>query len=94
MVYVDCLIDYGKKKNWRYGKACHLLSYSLEELHRFAFFLGLKRSWFQSGSLPHYDLTEGNRREAVRIGAVDLSPEGKTTEEMKDVYEMLRKIYS
>jgi hypothetical protein len=30
---------------------------SLEELHRFAESLGLRREWFQEKSIPHYDLT-------------------------------------
>lgn len=38
----------------------HLISdESLEELHKFALKIGLKRCWFQGGSRrhPHYDLT-------------------------------------
>ncbi|MBO0860580.1 MAG: DUF4031 domain-containing protein [Chloracidobacterium sp.] len=36
----------------------HLVSdASIEELHRFAEGLGLRREWFQEKSIPHYDLT-------------------------------------
>jgi hypothetical protein len=42
-----------------WGRRCgHLVSdASLEELHRFAESLGLRREWFQEKSIPHYDLT-------------------------------------
>jgi hypothetical protein len=42
-----------------WGRRCgHLVSdTSLEELHRFAESLGLRREWFQEKSIPHYDLT-------------------------------------
>ena len=45
---------------------------SLEELHEFAQRLGLKRSWFQQGSAPHYDLSKTKRRKAVELGATEL----------------------
>ncbi len=53
----------------------HLVSdRSIEELHRFAGNLGLKRSWFQPGGarkIPHYDLTTRNAvRRAQVNGAV------------------------
>lgn len=36
----------------------HLVSdQSLDELHRFAGALGLRRAWFQNHRIPHYDLT-------------------------------------
>src|SRR5882672_2781938 len=47
----------GPARYW--GRHCgHLVSdTSLEELHRFAESLGLRREWFQEKSIPHYDLT-------------------------------------
>lgn len=48
---------------------------SLEELHRFASLIGLKRRWFQGRRLPHYDVTVKWRQEwAEGMGAVRVSP--------------------
>jgi len=56
---------------------CHMMSdTSLKELHDFAQQLGLKRSWFQNGSAPHYDLSKTKRREAIALGATELSIRG------------------
>ena len=41
------------------------------ELHAFARKIGLKRSWFQPQSSPHYDLTPAKRQEAVAMGATE-----------------------
>jgi len=43
---------------------------SEEELHDFASLLGLRRSWFQPVSTPHYDLTATKREKALVLGAV------------------------
>ena len=49
----------------------HLACADLEELHRFARRIGLKRQWFQRG---HYDLTTRRARErAIEAGAVRMS---------------------
>lgn len=68
-VYVDPLVDWG----WRLGPSCHLIADTLEELHEFAARLGLRRSWFQPHSTPHYDLTASKRAAAVALGAVELA---------------------
>ena len=92
-VYVDGLSDRKPSAWWRWGPSCHLLPASsspvdLEELHRFAAGLGLRRVWFQGartrhrrrgagkrarGTVPHYDLTARLRERAVLHGAVELS---------------------
>jgi hypothetical protein len=54
--------------NW-----CHMTADSLSELHRFATGLGLRRSYFQDGTFPHYDLTRGMRFKAIRMGAQEVS---------------------
>jgi len=47
-----------------------LVADSLDELHRFATSLGLKRGWFQAqASLPHYDVTVEVRDIALSRGA-------------------------
>jgi hypothetical protein len=44
----------------------------LEELHRFAESIGLRRAWFQNHRVvPHYDLTPSKRAAAVRLGAIE-----------------------
>ena len=55
----------------------HLVSdTSLEELHKFAQRIGLKRCWFQeSRTHPHYDLTTSSAyTRALRHGAVYVTP--------------------
>lgn len=68
-VYVDSLRDWG----WRYGASCHLIADTLAELHEFAERIGMKRSWFQAGARPHYDLTAKRRALAICLGAVELT---------------------
>lgn len=62
---------------WRGKKWCHMVSdTSIDELHSFAENLGLKRAWFQNkrdANFPHYDLVEGKRWQAIRMGAVACS---------------------
>jgi len=63
-------------RRWPTGIACfaqgsaHLTADELEELHALAARIGLRRSWFQSGRVPHYDLTPGRRERALAAGAV------------------------
>ncbi|WP_408903101.1 DUF4031 domain-containing protein [Methylobacterium radiotolerans] len=67
-VYVDDAIH-----SWRGRLWAHLFSTDLDELHAFARRLGLSRSWFQAppkASWPHYDVVEGMRFQALRLGAV------------------------
>jgi len=54
-----------------------LIADSASELHKFAAKLGLSHKWFQGGNrrLPHYDLTAGKRKQAVKMGAVEISRE-------------------
>lgn len=71
-IYVDELAVCLRSKNWPYSQACHLVADNIDELHLFASRLGLKRSWFQANTLPHYDLTKGMRLRAVKLGAVEI----------------------
>ncbi len=73
MIYVDEMSVCLRSKNWPYSQACHMVADSVEELHYFAGRMGLKRSWFQRGSVPHYDLTKGMRLLAVKLGAVEIT---------------------
>lgn len=46
---------------------------NIAELHEFASRLGLKKTFFQEEPrLPHYDLTEGKRKKAIKLGAIEV----------------------
>ena len=72
-VYVDAAIWRWQGLNW-----CHLLADDIDELHRFAAGLGVKRTSYQGPprtASPHYDLTSFERRRAIARGAVECSRE-------------------
>lgn len=73
MVYVDPLYSNGWILRGRVVRNCHLVADTEEELHAFAEKIGMKRSWFQSGRVAHYDLTEARRARAVEFGAQELT---------------------
>lgn len=61
---------------WPWSSACHLFADTVQELHTFAFRLGLRRAWFQDHRrLPHYDLTESKRVQAIALGAREVGRE-------------------
>ena len=58
--------------SWQGLKWCHLLADDIDDLHRFAVQLGIKRSSYQGPPItttPHYDLTAYERRRAIAMGA-------------------------
>jgi hypothetical protein len=70
-VYVDAAIW-----QWRGLKWCHLLADDIDELHRFALCIGVKRTSYQGPprtATPHYDLTGFERRLAIEAGAIACS---------------------
>lgn len=67
-VYID-----DARISYRGMKMCHMIADSLSELHLMADRLGLKRSWFQPLSWPHYDVCWTKRQKAVRLGAVPIT---------------------
>lgn len=67
-VYVDALRYWG----WVHGASCHMIADTNEELHAMAHKIGLKREWFQTSSVPHYDLTRVKRKLAVSNGAKEI----------------------
>lgn len=71
-VYVDEMSVSLISKKWPYNRACHMIADNIEELHSLASVIGLKRSWFQKKTIPHYDLTENKRRQAVKAGAIPI----------------------
>lgn len=67
-VYVDDAIWSWKGRKW-----CHLMADDIDELHLFAFRLGLQLSSYQGPPktrAPHYDITGIERDRALRMGAV------------------------
>jgi len=75
-VYVDPNMRCQTTPEWTFKTVCHLTADSEDQLHKFASMLGLRREWFQHGSvkrLPHYDLTSGRRRVAVELGAIQIT---------------------
>ena len=66
MVYID------DAKVLRHGhKWFHLTADSLDELHEFAAAIGVATRAFHVGARhPHYDVTESQRRRAIRYGAL------------------------
>ena len=87
-VYVGPVFGCCKNAKWKYSKACHmfmappdsefkLITLDLAQLHEMAQRLGLKPEYFQpittNRAVPHYDLTEGKRWQAVREGAIPMT---------------------
>jgi len=57
-----------------YTDGKHLVADNINELHRFAQSIGLKRKWFQDHRIPHYDLTTWAIYQKAHFkGAIDLS---------------------
>jgi hypothetical protein len=67
-VYVDNM-----KMPWRGMIMSHMMADELDELHEMAARIGMKLEWFQGEghSIPHYDVSEGKRQQAIRLGAVE-----------------------
>ena len=82
-VYVDEAIW-----RWQGLKWCHLLADDIDELHRFAFSLGLNRLSYQGPprtTAPHYDLTGLERDKAIARGA-----KACTREEIVAIFRKVR----
>ena len=61
---------------WRWKHVTHLFTLPNfeDELHLFAKEIGLNRVWFQrNGTMPHYDLNDGRREVALRVGVTELN---------------------
>lgn len=72
-VYVDDLFPTRSTSRWPFRQACHMVADTVDELHMMAATIGLRRSWFQPQSSPHYDLTCTKRRLAIENGATPLN---------------------
>jgi hypothetical protein len=63
---------------WHGLRWCHLLADDIDELHRFAMSLGIKRSSYQGPpktASPHYDITGFERSRALACGALSSNRE-------------------
>lgn len=61
-----------------YGRMlmCHMIADGIEELLELADQIGLARHHFQSGSFPHFDLSQTYRVKAIGAGAVVVDRRG------------------
>lgn len=84
-VYVDEVKRHGT--NLRYKLWSHMFADTKEELHAMAEKLKLKRAWYQDHdarpSRHHYDITPPKRREAVRLGAIEVTTREYLTKLLK-----------
>lgn len=65
-------IDKAKNKYYRFTMS-HMIADTPEELHAMAAKLGLMKKWFQDdASVPHYDIAQTKKMQALALGAVEL----------------------
>ncbi len=71
-VYLDPMVDRGRRIGRAGPSWCHMIADTLDELHAMADRIGMQRRWFQGdASTPHYDLgTAGMRDRAIAAGAI------------------------
>ncbi len=73
-VYVDKLEIWSgdsAPRCFRNKPSCHMYADELNELHKMAHVIGLRRDWFQDEKLQHYDLTPSKRILAIHNGALE-----------------------
>ena len=51
---------------------CHMLADTIEELHEMADEIGVDRAYYQSHSIPHYDISKSKRKIAMMLGAIEV----------------------
>lgn len=77
-VYVDDMLLEAAVRNRDHmvrGRWSHLMADDPAELRAFATRLGLHRAWIQKAGTPleHFDITSGKRRQAIALGAVEIT---------------------
>lgn len=66
-VYIDnARIPYGRML------MNHMIADTVDELHRMADAIGMRRDWFQPTSFPHYDVCLKRKAHAHELGAIDV----------------------
>lgn len=68
-VYIDDMYRY-RMGQFRRMKMSHMIADTEDELHQMASKIGMHRRWYQG---DHYDVSLGNRRKAIELGAVEVS---------------------
>lgn len=72
-VYVGPLVAMKPTPNWRWPDAATMYADTLAELHAMATACDVGRHWFRDDvRLQHYLLTPRSRKEAVKMGAVEV----------------------
>lgn len=69
MVYID-----SANISYRRMKMCHMVADTLEELHSMADQIGVSRRYFQDKTkYHHYDICLTKKRQALKLGAIEIS---------------------
>ena len=72
MIYIDA----PQNREGKFNGYCHMMTdEDLEDLHKFAEKLGLRRYFQNKPRFPHYDLSRTKRRLAVSLGAIEITTE-------------------
>lgn len=50
----------------------HMIADTEEELHQMAEQIGLKPEWFQNKGVPHYDICQAKKKQAIQQGAIEV----------------------
>ncbi len=75
MVYVTKITACIPSKDFKFPYYCRLVADSIDELYDFAIDkMKLKKEWYRSKAIPHFDLGIKNRRLALELGALEISP--------------------
>lgn len=71
-IYVDEIQDHRVgRRTW---KTCHMMTDgNIDELHKMAEKLGIRRYFQEHDTHPHYDLFPSKREAAIKLGAVSVS---------------------
>jgi hypothetical protein len=72
-VYLDPMVDHGKRIGRAGPRWCHMIADTLDELHKTAECATMRRSWFQADArVPHYDIGSDRVRQlAIEYGAIE-----------------------
>lgn len=66
-------VDEFPYKGWgKWNGGAHMTGTDIDELHEMAKKIGLRRSWFQDSTFPHYDLTNSKRKLAIAEGCTEI----------------------
>lgn len=70
-VYIDAaMIPYGRML------MSHMVADGIQELHDAAVAVGMRATWYQPLSFPHFDVNASRRREAIARGAIVVDRRG------------------